>query len=291
MDKEYKLRHPIVSGLFYPDRSDELRGDIESNLKKIDRGHLYNSIAEQTKLKGPAKAKPLVLITPHAGFIFSGFLQAHSYALLESFKIDTVIIIGPAHQASFKGISINLDNAYQTPLGEINVDLDFSSRLIQYDRVFQHHEDAHLGEHSIEVQLPYIQQILPDTKIVPILFGEQSWDYSSLLKNALVSLLKDRQKSHVIVASTDLSHYHSHVDAQAMDNKIIEDIRKLDPDSFYGHIHDGKAEACGWGGILTGMLLVKEIGSRKSAILRYMDSGEVSGDRRKVVGYLSAALY
>jgi AmmeMemoRadiSam system protein B len=291
MEKEYRLRHPIVSGLFYPNRGDELKGNIENNLKKIDRDQLYHSIAEQTKLKNPTNEKPLVLIAPHAGFIFSGSLQAHSYVLLESSKIDTVIIIGPAHQASFKGISINLDNAYQTPLGEIFVDLDFSSRLIQYDRAFQHHEDAHLGEHSIEVQLPFIQQLLPDAKIVPILFGEQSWDYSLLLKNALVSMLRDGQKSHVIVASTDLSHYHSHIDAQAMDNKIIEDIRKLDPDLFYSHIHNGQVEACGWGGILTGLLLVKEIGKGKSAVLRYLDSGEVSGDRRKVVGYLSAALY
>ncbi len=291
MDKEYTLRHPIVSGLFYPDRRDELKGVIENNLKKIDKGQLFHSIAEQTNLKSPEKEKPLVIIVPHAGFIFSGSLQAHSYVLLDSFKIDTVIIIGPAHQASFKGISINLDNAYQTPLGDVNVDLEFSGRLIQYDRVFQHHEDAHLGEHSIEVQLPYVQQIQPDAKIVPILFGEQSWDYSLLLKNALVSLLRDKRKSYIIVASTDLSHYHSHVDAQTMDNMIIEDIRKLDPDLFYSHIHDGQAEACGWGGILTGLLLVKEIGKGESAILRYMDSGDVSGDRRKVVGYLSAVLY
>jgi AmmeMemoRadiSam system protein B len=286
-----KLRHPIVSGLFYPDRKDELKGDVNNYLQKINRDHLESAIEEQTGFKHPVNEKPLVLIAPHAGFIFSGILQAYSYILLEPFEIDRVIIIGPSHQASFKGISINLDHAFQTPLGEIRVDLEFSSKLIQFDKSFQHHEDAHLGEHSIEVQLPFIQLIQPDAKIVPILFGEQSWDNSIILKNALVSLLKDGKKNYVIITSTDLSHYHSHIDAQGMDNKIIDDVRHLDPDSFYTHVHDGKAEACGWGGILTGLLMVKEIGKGKSAILRYMDSGEVSGDRRKVVGYLSAALY
>jgi AmmeMemoRadiSam system protein B len=291
MEKQYKLRHPIVSGLFYPDRREELKGNIENYLSKINRNKLDGLIADQTGYKHPQKEKPLVIVAPHAGFIFSGALQAYSFCLLQSFEINTVIILGPAHQAGFKGISINLDHAYQTPLGEINVDLDFSSRLIQFNKLFQHYEDAHLGEHSIEVQLPFIQYIQNNSKIVPILFGDQSWDNSTVLKNALVSLLKNKLDKCIVIVSTDLSHYHSHVDAQAKDGKIIEDIRNLDPDSFYANILDGHSEACGWGGILTGLLLVKEIGKGKSAVLKYMDSGEVSGDRRKVVGYLAAALY
>jgi len=291
MKKEHTLRHPIVNGLFYPDSKDQLQNSIKGYLEKIDRKSLLQSISDQTGFEKPSETVPLVLISPHAGYIFSGAVQAYTYLLLGYFDTDTVIIIGPAHQTRFSGISVNLDDAYKTPLGTVEVDLEFAYKLTACSDAILQQLDAHLNEHSVEVQIPFIQQTVPGARIVPILFGDQNLENALMLKNALVSVMNDLHRKYCIVVSTDLSHYHSHVDASRLDKVLIDDVRNLDTDAFSLHIQEGKSEACGFGGILTGMLLVNEIGEGKSAILHYMDSGEVSGDRRNVVGYVSAVLY
>lgn len=291
MKKEYKLRYPVVSGLFYPDDGEELKKEIDIYIGKIDQNELKGRILEQTGVDDISSAQPVAVIAPHAGYIFSASVQAHSYALLKELDIETVVIVGPAHQTSFEGISVSRDDAYQTPLGEIEVDQDFTQKLISQGNIFKLHEDADLGEHAIEVQVPFIQVVLPEAKIVPVLIGDQNKQSALLLKDALLSVIEKTGRKTIVVASTDLSHYHSHVDAEAMDGVLIEHIRSMDPDGLYVEIQDGRTEACGFGGILTCMYMAQEHGVGKSAILSYTDSGEISGDRRKVVGYLSAALY
>ena len=291
MKKEYKLRHPVVSGLFYPDRREELKKEIETYLGKIDREALNSSIREQTGISDPTSVQPVAIIAPHAGYIFSGTVQAYSYALLQPFGIETVVIIGPTHQTRFEGISVGRDDAYRTPLGEIKVDLEFAKKLTSHSSIFKHQEGADLGEHAIEVQVPFIQFVLPKAKIVPVLIGEQNRENAIKLGEAIAAAVEKTGKNVLIVASTDLSHYHSHADAQTLDNSVIEHVRNVDPDALFSDIEDGKGEACGFGGILTGLYLSRELGQGKSAILQHTDSGEVSGDRRKVVGYLSAVLY
>jgi AmmeMemoRadiSam system protein B len=291
MKKEHRLRHPVVSGLFYPDGKEELRKEIEIYMGRVDRDAILRTVREETGLDDTSAVQPLAVIAPHAGFMFSASVQACSYALLEPSGYETVVIVGPAHQTAFEGISISKDDAYGTPLGEIEVDTEFAKKLIGTGDLFRHFEDAHLGEHAIEVQVPFIQFILPKAKIVPVLFGEQNLENAVLLKNALVSVVKKTGRKVLIVASTDLSHYHAHVDAENLDGGVIERVRAVDPDGLDADIQEGKAEACGFGGLLTGMLFARELGQGKAAILRHINSSEVSGDRRKVVGYLSAVLY
>jgi len=291
MEEEHKLRHPVVSGLFYPDEPAELARIVTGYLEKVDKKKLHESIEEQTGIEDASRSVPLVVVAPHAGYIFSGKIQAFSYALFMNASVETAVIIGPSHQKQFKGISVNLDNAYKTPLGNVNVDLEFARALVAYSGDIDHIEDAHLGEHSIEVQLPFLQTLMEGVKIVPVLFGQQSLESSVLLKEALVSVMGGTKKSCAVIVSTDLSHYHPHVEASSLDNRLIQDIRDMDPESLFTHIKESRSEACGFGGILTGLMLAKERGRGKTAILAYMDSGEVSGDRKKVVGYLSAAMY
>jgi AmmeMemoRadiSam system protein B len=291
MKKEYRLRHPVVSGLFYPDSGEELRREIEIYLEKVDRDGLRKLIIEQTGLESGAVKQPLAIIAPHAGYMFSGNVQAWSYAALEGADYETLVVIGPAHQAAFKGVSISKDDAYGTPIGEIEVDVQFAKELTGCGDLFRHFEDAHLGEHAIEVQIPFIQLQLPGVKIVPILLGEQNMKIATHLKDALMTVMKKTGRRTLVVASTDLSHYHSHVDAQNLDAAVIDAVRAVDPDLLNAGIQDGNAEACGYGGILACLHLARELGQGKAAILRYTDSGEVSGDNRKVVGYLSAVLY
>lgn len=291
MKKGRTLRYPVVSGLFYPDKKKELEENVDSRMSRVDRKSLYRTISTRTGVQEPAQMVPRVLISPHAGYIFSASVQACSFAVLENKAIETVVVVGPAHQMSFRGISINVDGAYETPLGEIEVDLEVCEKLISFDTSIHTNQEAHLGEHSIEVQLPFIQRVLPRARIVPVLFGDQNWDNSVILKDALSYAMKESSDRYTVIASSDLSHYHTHVEAEGMDKLLMKDLQKMDPESFYKNIQEGNSEACGFGGILTGMMLAKETGKGKSAVLRYMDSGDVSGDRKRVVGYLSAVMY
>ena len=151
MKKEYKLRYPVVSGLFYPDDGEELKKEIDIYIEKIDQNELERDILQQTGVEHINSVQPVAIIAPHAGYIFSASVQAHSYALLKKLAIETVVIIGPAHQTSFEGMSASRDDAYQTPLGVIEVDQDFTQKLISQGNIFKLHEDADLGEHAIEV--------------------------------------------------------------------------------------------------------------------------------------------
>ena len=291
IEKEYTLRHPVVSGLFYPDRENDLRQTVEEYLSKVDRQSLVRDVGTQTGISNPEGELPLVLVSPHAGYIFSGEVQAYGFSLLIGKSVDAAVIIGPAHQVSFEGVSVNLDNAYETPLGLVEVDLNMANRLVSLDGRLKTKEEAHLAEHSIEVQLPFLKEVLPDAKIVPVLMGEQTWETAVLLKDALVRALNADTKKYVIIVSSDLSHYHSRIEALELDQALIHSLKQMDAEALFASIQSGSAEACGFGGILTGIMLSKELGRGKSAVLAYRDSGEVSGDRRRVVGYLSAVMY
>jgi AmmeMemoRadiSam system protein B len=291
MKKDYKVRHPVVSGLFYPDTGDGLSKEIESYIERVDREQLFSMISEQTGFENSRDLPPIAVVAPHAGYIFSGAVQAYSYAVLEPFDFDTVVIAGPAHQAGFEGICASTDDAYRTPLGEVELDVEFIEKLLASHGIFQKHAEAHLGEHSVEVQVPFVQHLFPGARIVPLLLADQTEENANILKDALHKTIQKTGRKTVFVASSDLSHYHAHVDAKALDNVLIDAIRTMDPGSLYRDIQDGKTEACGFGVILAAMLFAAEHGKGRSAILKYTDSGEMSGDRRKVVGYLSAVLY
>jgi AmmeMemoRadiSam system protein B len=290
MEIERTLRHPVVSGIFYPDDREELENTVSGYIEQVDEAGLADSLL---KAGGGIRRDetPHAVIVPHAGYIFSARAQAHAYCLLKGARVDTAVLIGPAHQQSFPGISVNDDSAYRTPLGDVEVDRESVEKLRSFHDSIGKNEEAHLREHAIEVQLPFLQTVLPGVSIVPVLMGEQTRDTSLLLKNALVSLAKDLPKTFLLIVSSDLSHYHSHVEASVMDRVLLDDVESCDPEKFYEHIREGRSEACGFGGILSALMYVRETGRGRSAILYYTDSGEVSGDRKKVVGYLSAALY
>lgn len=291
MEKEHTVRYPVVAGLFYPDGKDELRQNVEGYLSKVDRSALLAEVRNQTGISDPESQVPLAVVAPHAGFIYSGGVQAYAYALLKGFDIETAVIVGPAHQTPFEGISVNMDDAYRTPLGDVQVDQEAAEKLLEHNGDVQRHEDAHLNEHAVEVQLPFVQTIFPKARILPILLGRQDLETARKLADVIGWVRGQVSSRLVMIASTDLSHYHSHVDASAMDHVLIDDIRNMDPESFNEHIQTGKSEACGFAGLLAAVMYALDHGQGKSAVLRYSDSGEISGNRRNVVGYLSAALY
>ena len=291
----YTLRHPAVSGLFYPDDKTELKSAVDSYLEEVDMNSLFETIRRQTSIERPETRMPVVLVAPHAGYIFSGRVQASSYALLQGHTVDTAIIMGPSHLSRFDGVSVTLDDAFSTPLGISRVDVEFSKclakRLASTRCAASDNEKAHLSEHAVEVQLPFLQRLFPSARIVSLLFGGHDLETVASIYEALSDTMDGLKRRYIVIASSDLSHYHSRTDAVKLDDVIIRGMMKMEPQSLYDEISAGRAEACGSGAILTGMFLARKKGSGRSAILRRMDSGEVSGENRRVVGYVSAAMY
>ncbi|PMP83630.1 MAG: AmmeMemoRadiSam system protein B, partial [Caldisericum exile] len=219
------------------------------------------------------------LIAPHAGYIYSGPIAGYSYKQLmnlDYLKNIKVIIIAPSHYAYFHGASVGLFDAYKTPLGFVNVSKD-AQKLLQLEE-FHFILDAHLEEHSIEVQLPFLQYTLPRFEIIPILYSEISVE--SLLKGIMTIF----DENTILVVSTDLSHYYPYEIAIKKDSHCIKAVQELN------NKYLANCEACGKTGIATVIHFAK-INNLKSKILKYATSGDTAGPKSQVVGYLSAVFY
>ncbi|MCP4683140.1 MAG: AmmeMemoRadiSam system protein B [Desulfobacterales bacterium] len=274
-EKDNKGPRPaVLAGTWYP--------GTKSTLTKTIQGYL--SKARAPSLAGPLKA----LIVPHAGYRYSGGVAAHAYKLLETRRFKRVILVGPSHRMSFKGVSVNLQSAYETPLGTVPVDQETAEKLLAAGPDIRWIKQAHAREHSLEIQLPFLQTVLHDFKIVPILMGQQDLDTCLKLSQALVQVMGN-SKDTLLLASSDLSHFHTYSRAKEMDQKFIRHIQTLDPQALSKDLDSGGCEACGRGPVITSLLAAKALGADRSVVLNYANSGDVTGDHSRVVGYLSAA--
>ncbi len=265
-----------MSGTFYPDSAKILAGRIKQFL-------------DWAKVQEPDE-DILALISPHAGYDYSGSVAGYGYKAIRGKPIQTVIIIGPSHFADFDGISVYPQGAWQTPLGNVPIDSDLTKALIEYHPRISFYESAFAREHSLEVQIPFLQIVLDNFKIVPIVMPRFSYEDCQLLSQALLEVINDR-KDILIIASTDMSHYHPYDDACKIDSLTIEELKKFDPESLNIKLVSGVCELCGAAPVITTLLYAKSKGADKIEILKYANSGDVTGDRRRVVGYLSAAIY
>jgi hypothetical protein len=274
-------RRPQFAGSFYP--SDPLE------LVKVISNFFYQ--AEKKQIDGEV----ISLISPHAGYIYSGGVAAAGFKLLEGMKFDNVVVISPSHGGMFPGASIYNGGAYITPLDKLYVDLDLAVKMGNINPKVYLSTRGHTGgsaaraEHALEVQLPFLQIVLGDFKLIPIVMGEQEWDVCVGLAEVLAGVLHGRKA--LIVASSDLSHYHSATDAEILDNAVISSVEGFDPDGLYYAISRDNCEACGAGPMVAAMLAARKLGADRSEVVKYAHSGEVSGDNDAVVGYLAAAQY
>ncbi len=269
------IRENVVAGSFYPGNPQTL----EDMVKKF----LGN--AEDRKIK-----KIKALICPHAGYIYSGQVEACSYRQVMGREFDSIIIIAPSHSDHFDFNSVYNGRAYQTPLGMVSVDNESCEKLAASDS--QHirlSKYGHRTEHSLEVQLPFMQVALKNLQIVPIVMGMQNKTNAESLGTAIGELFKD--KNILLIASTDLSHYHPYNTAVSLDKKVEEFIENFDIEGLEAAFLGNGLEMCGGGPVIAAMIASKISGAQNSEILCYMNSGDASGDRSAVVGYLSAALY
>jgi MEMO1 family protein len=266
------IRKAAFAGSFYDSDPELLLRDFEDWFSKAKEPELKSELAG--------------LVSPHAGYMYSGFCAAHSYKLLTGKSIKTAIILHPSHRGNHFDFSISPFTEYHTPLGNLKLDEDMAEALFSkgaevIDSWY------HQNEHSMEVQLPFLKYILPDVRIVPVMFGVQNISVSRTLAQILADVVTDET---VVIVSTDLSHYHSALEAGKMDAALIRDFMSNNIESMYNNIKHGRTEACGFGGILTLMFLAENIGNCKFTELLYTHSGVASGDNSQVVGYLAAAL-
>jgi len=270
------IRKPVVAGSFYPADKASLSSVIDSYLKE----------AEQKSKK--VSSQIFGIIVPHAGYEYSGKVAAYAYSQVKGKGYKTVIIIGSSHRIPFHGIAIYPEGSWETPLGIVPVDHAMVQSIMKECRIVKTFSAAFEREHSLEVQVPFLQKVLADFKIVPIVLGNlEKTDYKEFV-HALSSIQKNSQGRILIIASSDMSHFHSYDAASKMDNATLKEIAELNVDGLYLRLQKGDCELCGAQGVLSLMMLAKQVNG-KGTILNYANSGDVTKDRSRVVGYSSAA--
>ena len=269
------VRESVIAGSWYPGDPARLTKDIKGYLKQVPAHKIEGEL--------------IALISPHAGYMYSGQVAAHAYKLLEGKQYDVVVIIAPSHRAYFKGASVYPKGGYRTPLGIVPIAEEITEALMKKSTLIESIPQAHAQEHSLEIQLPFLQVILKDFRLVPIVIGEQDLSTCEEVSAAIAAVIKG--KNALVIASTDLSHFHPYNEAVALDQKIVEHVGAFDPAKLSKALKQGECEACGGGPVVAVMLAAQALGADKSEVLNYANSGDVTGDHSSVVGYMAAALY
>ncbi|MCC7417340.1 MAG: AmmeMemoRadiSam system protein B [Acidobacteria bacterium] len=276
MAKEWPggIRRAAVAGRWYPGTAASLASAVEAHLAGAG-----------TCVSG----RLVALIAPHAALLYSGPVAAYAYRLLRGRAIDLIVLAGPSHFDDFDGVAVYPAGAFETPLGPIDIDAGCASALLEASPMMRAHPAAHAREHSLEMQLPFIRRLAPQARIVPLLMGRQTAEAGRALGDALAAVLEARARV-LLVASTDLSHYHDAATAASLDAVVIGCVERFDADGLQEALDRRPDHACGGGPTIAVMRAARRLGARDAVVLRYADSGDVSGDKSAVVGYLAAAL-
>jgi AmmeMemoRadiSam system protein B len=272
------VRKAAVAGMFYPASPQALQQTVDDLLA-------------QTRIENSPQ-ELIALLAPHAGYVYSGSVAAHAYKLLHGRGPQTVAVIAPSHFKRFPFIALFAGRAYATPLGEVPVAQNLVQELLQRDALFAsswlgHDDRDRRAEHALEVQLPFLQRALPGCVLLPIIMGEQSWEMCEVLGRHLATLAV--QHSLLIVASSDLSHYHDAEAAQRLDQHCLDLLLAGETKKLYEAFEQRACEACGAGPLLATMLAAQELRADKIDLLCYNHSGAVSGDFDCVVGYAAVS--
>jgi len=274
-----KVRVMGVAGSFYPADATALSAMMDEMLARA--------------ATPPIKGSILAVVAPHAGYQYSGPVAAYTYAALKGHKYARVVVIAPSHYEGFDFTSVYDGDGYQTPLGTVPVDKEFARQLVTMSPTIKlsgtgHEATSKGAEHALEVQLPWLQKVLGSFELVPIVMGDQSYENSRALGVALAKLIHGEDT--LIVASSDLSHYHSYDDAVRMDHKTLHALEAWDYFSMSRNFQTRQWEACGGAPIVAAMIAAERMGARRAEVLKYANSGDVTGDKQRVVGYSADVL-
>jgi AmmeMemoRadiSam system protein B len=266
------VRPAAVAGSWYPGTAPALAAAVDGYL-----AHATHDVAGDV----------VAIVAPHAGLMYSGPVAAHAYRLLAGRTFDVAVLVGPSHFVAFEGVAVHPSGGFDTPYGVVPVDADCATALMAAVPLVHERATAHAREHSLEMQLPFLQRVAPGIKIVPLLMGRQTSDTARALAEGLAAVLRGRNA--LLVASTDLSHYHDAVTAASLDAVVIDHVAQFSADGLQAAIEAQPEHACGGGPTVAVMRAARDLGARDAVVLHYGDSGDVSGDKSAVVGYLSAA--
>jgi len=266
------VRRSAVAGTWYPGAAPALAAAVDNHLS-----------AAHARLPGELVA----LVAPHAGLMYSGPVAAHAYALLRERRVETAILVGPSHFVGFDGVAICRAGGFETPFGVASIDEDCADAIMAAGRVVREYDVAHAREHSLEMQLPFLQHVAPRAKIVPLVMGHQTDATARGLADAMVTAARGRPV--LLIASTDLSHYHDATTAARLDGVVVDRVRAFDADGLQTALDGRPDHACGGGPLIAVMRAAAQLGAPDARVLDYADSGDVSGDKTSVVGYMAAA--
>ena len=221
--------------------------------------------------------------------VYSGPVAAHSYALLQHHTFHTIVLVGPSHYVGFEGASIWPSGAFETPLVNLPVDEALAAAIGAACPAVADLPEAHAREHSLEMQLPFLAMLAPGTPIVPIVMGFQTRETVCALADAIASGVRGRRV--LLVASSDLSHFYDAPTAMALDHEVMTRVNALDEEGLMSLLERRADHACGGGPMVTVLRAARALGATTGRVLRYADSGDVSGDKSSVVGYMAAAVW
>ncbi len=278
-------RLPAVAGYFYESTSDTLIKRIKwcfthslgpGKLPSMYEGRLKESIG---------------YVVPHAGYMYSGPVAAHVYyrIALEG-KPDTFVILGPNHTGLGTAVSIYDKGVWSTPLGDVEVDSELALEIVRRSNYVDVNYDAHKFEHSIEVQLPFLQYIFGTFKFVPIVFAYQVPEIAKDLANSIASASKDLGRDIIVLASSDMTHYEPDDKARKKDHDVLEHIVRLDPMKVFEVVTKEDVSMCGVGPVLTLLYYANKVGGRRGEVLMYATSGDITGEKDAVVGYAAVRI-
>ena len=278
------LRKPAVAGFFYPDDPNELKKLIEdcflddAGVSKIPKLNIFEG-----------SDYPIHVMVPHAGYQYSGAIAAEGYCnIVQNGFPEVFIILSPNHTGLGSEVSVFNEGEWITPLGTVDVDNEFADEIISFSEIASADFSAHIREHSIEVQLPFLQYFSSDFKIVPITMGSQTFTASSDLAKAIFEAGNKLGKSYCVIASTDLSHFNNQEKANKVDGFVLEDISEMNEFKLFEEVIQYNITMCGYGPVMTTISLSKMSGKKNCEILAYRTSGDVTGDFSSVVGYASS---
>lgn len=265
-------RKPVYAGLFYPE-------DPEKLLSMIDK---YIENAGEPQLSDVNG-----IVAPHAGYPYSGPVAGYAYRELKGVGAPVVVVLAPSHRVPFNGAAILDSGLYESPLGALEIDEEICGDLLE-SATFNVMEDVHRGEHSLEVQVPFIQRVMPGARLVPVIIGTVNPGICRTIADEIFEALEKSGEKAVVVVSTDLSHYHTQDKAVEIDSRFLETFKHFDEKELSSLLRSGGAEACGEAPLITSFPLMRNLGSERVEVLNYGTSGDTSGDLSQVVGYFSA---
>ncbi len=270
-------RAPAVAGKFYPEGRKRLSSSIDGFLAKA-------------RFEGKNVQDAISYVAPHAGYAYSGIVEAFTYKALSMKKdlgeIDTFVFVGPNHTGLGFPVSIS-GCEWRTPLGVVSNDKDFANGIASQSDLFEMDESAHRLEHSIEVQLPFLQRIVKKPRCCFVCMGNQSLGYCERLCNAIIKSAEEMERNITVIASSDFDHYEPAEVAEKKDMHAIEALSRLDFEEFHKRIEKSGDSACGYGPITVSGMFAKRHGAMRAAMLKYANSGDVTKDYKSVVAYSS----